>query len=198
MEIKSRKHWYSFTGNSLLVLFIGIPMLIFYFTTKESTEIHPYFRNGILILGIWILYKTIKGMILNSRLEWLFENDTLMLKSGLLPWKRTLFAIDISQIYDAYYEKSFLGTMLGYGNLHIRRTDGVTSKTSEFTINNHKKMISQINNSLNIYKKKSQSRPEQIMSKASLSDELRKLADLNKDGVISDQEFQILKNRMIQ
>ena len=108
MEIKSRKHWYSFTGNSFLILFVGIPMLIFYFTTKELPGIHPYFRNGILILGIWILYKTIKGVILNSKVEWLFKNDVLTLKSGLLPWKRKLFLIDISQIYDAYFEQNFL------------------------------------------------------------------------------------------
>lgn len=198
MKIISRKHWYSFTANSFLILFVGIPMLIFYFTTIESTEIHPYFRNGILILGIWILYKAIKSMILNWRVEWIFENDVLTLKAGLLPWKRTFFVIDISQIYDAYYENSLLGTLLGYGSLHIRRTDGVTSKTSQFRMTNHKKIISQINNSLSLYKKNSLPQPEQIITKESLSDELRKLADLNKDGVISDEEFQKLKNRLIQ
>ena len=198
MEIKSRKHWYSFTGNVSLMLFMGIPMLIFYFTTKELTEIHPYFRNGILILGLWILFKTIQGMVLNSRVEWQFENDILTLKSGLLPWKRNLFIIDISQIYDAYYEKSLMGSLLGFGSLHIRRTDGVTSKTSDFVMTNHKEMIAQINTSLSIYKKNSLSKPGQVLTKESLSDELRKLADLNRDGVISDEEFQKLKNRIIQ
>ena len=109
MTIKSKKHWYSYTANLFLIIFIGVPAVIFYFKSKELPEIYPYFRYGILIFGIWVLYKTIKGIILNLRIEWVFENDILTVKSGLLPWRRTIFGMDISQIYEIYYTKSFLG-----------------------------------------------------------------------------------------
>lgn len=36
------------------------------------------------------------------------------------------------------------------------------------------------------------------MQKKSISDELRKLADLNKDGILSDEEFEKLKNKIIE
>lgn len=155
MKIKSRKHWYSYTGNIFLILFIGVPAIIFYIKSKEMTDLHPSIGIAILIFGIWILYKSLRGIILNWRVEWIFENDVLTVKSGLLPWRRTMFSMDISQIYEAYYSKSFMGTLLGYGGLHIRRTDGVTSRVTQFSMTNHKKIISKINNSLNLYKKNS-------------------------------------------
>lgn len=198
MKIKSRKHWYSYTGNLFLILFIGIPCVYFYFRTEKTVEIHHYFRIGVLIFGLWLLYKTIRGVILNSRVEWIFENNILTTKSGLLPWRRTEFGIDISQIYEAYFTKSFMGTILGFGGLHIRRTDGVTSKFFQFSMNNHKKMVSEINKAISNRKSTQNEKLEVITTKESLTDELKKLADLNKDGVISDEEFEKLKRKIIE
>lgn len=161
-------------------------------------EINPYFRVGILIFGLWVLYKTIRGVILNSRVEWVFENNVLTTKSGLLPWRRTEFGIDISQIYEAYFTKSFMGTILGFGGIHIRRTDGVTSKIFQYSMNNHKKMVSEINKAISTNKINRIEKSEVIISKESLTDELRKLADLNKDGVITDEEFEKLKRKIIE
>lgn len=198
MKIKSRKHWYSYIGNLFLILFIGISCVYFYFKTEEMAEINPYFRVGILIFGLWVLYKTIRGVILNSRVEWVFENNVLTTKSGLLPWRRTEFGIDISQIYEAYFTKSFMGTILGFGGIHIRRTDGVTSKIFQYSMNNHKKMVSEINKAISTNKINRIEKSEVIISKESLTDELRKLADLNKDGVITDEEFEKLKRKIIE
>ena len=197
MKIKSKKHWYAYTGSIFLILFVGIPCLIFYYKAEEIPEIHPYFRIGILVFGIWLLYKAFRAIVLNSRVSWVFENDVLTTKSGLLPWRRTLFRTDVSQIYEAYFTPSFMGTILGFGRLHIRRTDGVTSKIFQFTMNNHKKMVSEINNAVTRYTKHQNGKSEILTSKESLTDELRKLADLNRDGVISDEEFEKLKRKII-
>lgn len=198
MILKSRKHWYSYTRNLLLILLIGISSVYFYLKTEEMTEIHPYFRVGILIFVLWVLYKTIRGIILNSRVEWIFENNVLTTKSGLLPWRRSEFETDISQIYEAYFTKSFMGTILGFGGLHIRRTDGVTSNIFQFSMNNHKKMVSEINKAISTNKIHQDEKSEVITPKESLTDELRKLADLNKDGVISNEEFEKLKRKIIE
>ncbi|WP_226294083.1 SHOCT domain-containing protein [Aquimarina algicola] len=197
MKVKSKKHWYSYTGNLFSILFLGIPCLIFYYKKEVIPEIHPYLRIGVLVFGVWLFYKMLRGIILNSRVEWIFENNVLTIKSGLLPWRRTVFGIDISQIYEAYYSKSFMGTLLGFGGIYIRRTDGVTSKIYQLTMNNHKKMVSEINNAISLYKNDQNEKNEVLTSKESLSDELRKLADLNKDGVISDEEFEKLKRKLL-
>lgn len=195
--IKSKKHWYSYTANICLILFVGIPMIVFYLASKESTEIHRYFRIGILLVGLWIFYITIKSIVLNSRVEWTFKNNFLTVKSGLLPWKRTVFGMDVSQIYEIYYTKNFMGTVLGFGGLHVRRTDGVTSKISQLTMANHKTMVTAVNSALSFYKNNHFQKAEPSHSKESLSDELRKLADLNKDGVITNEEFEQLKQKLI-
>ncbi|TPN88055.1 SHOCT domain-containing protein [Aquimarina algicola] len=90
-----------------------------------------------------------------------------------------------------------MGTLLGFGGIYIRRTDGVTSKIYQLTMNNHKKMVSEINNAISLYKNDQNEKNEVLTSKESLSDELRKLADLNKDGVISDEEFEKLKRKLL-
>lgn len=197
MKISSRKHWYSYTSSLFLIILIGIPIIVFYFISTDWFDINPLLRNGILIFGIWILFKATRRIILNSRIQWLFDDQVLTVKSGLLPWKKTLFEMDISQIYEIYYTNSFMGTLLGFGGLCVRRTDGVTSKIIELSMTNHKRITSAVNNSLSIHKKSGIQKPEQINSKESLPDELRKLADLNKDGVISDEEFEKLKNKLI-
>lgn len=58
-------------------------------------------------------------------------------------------------------------------------------------------MVSEINNAVVRYKKHQNGKSEILTSKKSLTDELRKLADLNKDGVISDEEFEKLKRKLI-
>lgn len=194
MKIESKKHWYSYTMNVLLIVLLAIPCLIFYFKSKEIPEINAYFRYGVLIFGLWLLYRTLRGIILNTRIRWIFENNTLTVKSGLLPWRRTDLHIPVSQIYEAYYAKSFMGSILNFGDLHIRRTDGVTSKLFQFTMTNPKKITSTINK---VVQSQKQDDTSQRSSKESISDELRKLADLNKDGVISDEEFEKLKKKLI-
>lgn len=198
VKVKSKKHWYSYTGNLFFIFLIGIPCVIFYYETEKMPKVPPYFRIGVLVFGILVLYKNIRNFILKSRIEWVFEDNILTTKSGLLPWKRSVFGTDVSQIYEAYYTKSFMGTFLGFGGLHIRRTDGVTSKIFQFTMNNHKKMVSEINEAISIHKNNWNEKSEILNSKESLTDELRKLADLNKDGVISNEEFEKLKTKIIE
>lgn len=198
MQINSRKHWYAYTTDVLLILIFGIPAVQYYYKTQGATTMYPYFRIGVLVFGIWILYKSIRGIILNLRVKWIFKNNRLTVKSGFLPWRRTNFGIDISQIYEAFYSTNFIGTLLGYGSLQIRRTDGVTSKVMQYKMSNHKKIISSINNCIILNKENKSHKTQTIISKESVSDELRKLADLNRDGVISEDEFTKLKRKIIE
>lgn len=198
MKIKSKKHWYSYTLNIFLMLVFGVPALILYSKTSKMPDVHSFFSLMILLFGIWVFYRTIRAIILNYRVEWLFEDNILTVKSGLLPWRRSIFEMDISQIFEAYYTKSFMGTILGFGGVHIRRTDGVTSAVSQFTMTNHRKIVSAINKGIDEYKKKGTAKNETPNARESLSDELKKLADLNKDGVISDDEFGRLKQKLLE
>lgn len=180
------------------MLVFGVPAIVIFYKRTEMPDANSFFSLIILLFGIWVFYRTIRAMILNSRVEWLFEENILTVKSGLLPWRRSIFEMDISQIFEAYYTKSFMGTILGFGGVHIRRTDGVTSAASQFTMTNHKKIVSAINKGIDEYKKEGTTKNETHNSKESLSDELKKLADLNKDGVISDEEFGKLKQKLLE
>lgn len=145
MTIISRKHWVTYFGYFLLLL-LGLSFISNYSLMKNDQGFWKFFP---LIIGSWITYKSLKGALLNYLTTWIFDNNNLTVKDGFLPWKRTNFSTDITQIFEAIYSSSFLGTIFGYGTINIRRTDGVTSQIIETSMNNRKQLVSSINNAIN-------------------------------------------------
>lgn len=193
MKITSRKHWITYFGYFIL-LFIGILFIGNFSMLKNDSGYWKYFH---LIIGTWIIFKSLKGSILNYCTTWSFENNILTVKDGFLPWKRTNFSTDRTQIFEALYSSSFLGTIFGYGTINIRRTDGITSQLIETSMSKQKQFVSSINNAIEDLKSINTS-DSTVQDGLSIPDELRKLADLNKDGIISDYEFENLKNKIIK
>lgn len=197
MRIVSKKHWFSYTGEIIVIVLLPLPIFIALYNSNVATEIHwIIFKYGLLIIALWITYKMIKSFILRMMKSWTFENNSLNIKSGLLPWYKVDFHIKSNQIYEAYYGKSFLGTILNYGSIKVRRTDGVTTTFSELSMTNAKEMTQALNNARDLQNEKKLDFSEPPLMK-SIPDELRKLADLNRDGIISEEEFKILKNKII-
>lgn len=69
MKIKSRKHWYAYTGNLFLIFFFGLPCTLSFFNTESTTQGTKYLGFGMLIFGIWLLYYNIRAMILKYRVQ---------------------------------------------------------------------------------------------------------------------------------
>lgn len=198
MRITAKKHWFSYISYIILLFLFVLPSIIFFIKTEDSQQINMYLRYGVLFFGIWIFYKALRNIILTSRVQWVFEDGALTIKSGFLWWKRTAFTMWSSQIYEAYYTKSFMGTILGFGGVHIRRTDGLTTEFSQLTMTNHKKIIAHINTAIIDVKNNSIAKEQKTEHQISVTDELKKLADLKEDGTISEAEFEKLKKKLIK
>ncbi|AIY14921.1 SHOCT domain-containing protein [Cellulophaga baltica] len=196
MFIKSRKHWNAYTTPILLIIFIALPAIIFYFK-NGNPESYKVVKISLLILGVIIFYKSIRKIILNYKVEWIFDGNILIVKSGLLPWKKTHIEMDASQIFEPLNSKNLVGTLLGYGIIKIRRTDGLTTYILEYMMTNSEKIASEISKYIRLNKHQQTSSSNIRVPKESLSDELKKLGDLFKDGVISDEEFEKAKQKII-
>ncbi|SHK17325.1 hypothetical protein SAMN04488007_2255 [Maribacter aquivivus] len=196
--IISKKHWFSYVMNVILILIIAIPCIAYFISSRNSPNTNPYIDYGVLIFGIFILYKNLRAIILNLRVEWLFDDEELIVKSGLLPWHRVNFSIDISKIYEMYYKNNFMGTILGYGTLHVRQTDGVTSQTFGFSMTNHKKITVAINEAMTNYKNENKVRVSgNVSTTENISSELMRLAHMHSEGIITNEEFAALKRKLI-
>jgi len=196
MKVISKKHWLSYLGN-IIILFLGILAILYFYNTEDYTSSINYKKYTALIFGILAIYKALRRIILNYRVRWIFENDVLTIKDGFLPWRRSNFSIDKTQIYEAFYKNGFGGYIFKYGSVYIRRTDGVTSKIAESFMNNCKNIVNSINKAVAEMTKNESQPDSQKETKISLSEELRELTDLNRDGIISDDEYQKLKAKII-
>ena len=196
MKVVSKRHWFSYTMNVFMLIFVCAPAFSMYYKHKQELVL-PFWKYSVPILIGVVFYQNLRSIILNSRIKWVFENEVLTIKSGLLPWRRTNFGFTKDKIYDIFYNKSFLGSILNYGHLTVRRTDGTTSRFSVSKMTNPKKMVQVVSASLekNLTNSEIQgNRP----TKASVVDDLQKLADLQNSGKISDDEFKKLKTRILR
>jgi hypothetical protein len=91
------------------------------------------------------------------------------------------------------------GHFLGYGNIKIRRTEGVTSVIYGSALLGAKGFSSQVNGLVQEYKKsKHNTVVNQAATNKSISDELKGLAELRSKGELTQQEFDILKQRYLK
>jgi hypothetical protein len=65
-------------------------------------------------------------------------------------------------------------------------------------MNNHKKMTNSINQSIEILRETNNLKETTSINITSISDEFKKLTELNKEGVITDEEYKTLKERLIK
>ena len=196
MKIVSKKHWYSYIAIIIVfpityILLFTAPSFLDRFI--EGIPLIEYLRYIPFLYGLWFLYVSIMGPILNASKKWEFENGNLTVQSSF----RGVFNMDISQIYEAYYNQKFLGSIFGFGTITVRRTDGTASNFSEKTMTNCEKMVMAINDAV-LESKKTSNQPTIIKTENSLSDELKKLSELHKDGLLTDEEYEKSKRKLIE
>lgn len=89
-----------------------------------------------------------------------------------------------------------LGHFINYGNIFIRRTEGSTSQLSSANMASARKFQEQVNKVVQEYKvRKNSVKLGQIQDR--ITKELRELCALKSGGMISEEEFSLLKRKII-
>lgn len=179
----SKKYWIVYVFPCLMI-FLGLIFVL--------SGLKYYTAVGTFFVAVFVL----KILGLKST-KWILTDNELIIKSGFLPWRKTYFDIPIDTIFEAYYRHNLLSNIFGYGYLYIRRTEGLTSGFKEPAMTKHGEIAGKINAMIRDLKK-SQSQhfipQQQVLSQA---DELLKLTELHRQGVLSDEEFQQMKQKLI-
>jgi len=179
---KSEKHFITYVFP-ILVIFFGFYLL---------------FKRGLIseFIGIIVILSAIINILAKIKSKWILLEDKLIIKTGFLPWKRVYFEITIDTIFEAYYQSNFFSQLLGYANLNVRRTDGISSGFRIEKMSNYKQMTSAINQLVKEFKAKTLKSSQTTMPK-SVSDELFKFINLRDKEIISEEEFQIIKKKLL-
>ena len=198
MIIESKKHAFSNIVYFILFTLFGVLAILltleFLFKSDNDSDLAIY--KGVILFCSFIVCFGIRKVVLNKKVSWVLRDNCLTIKGGFLPWKQSHYDIDISQIFEASYFKSPLGSMIGYGKLCLQRTDG--SVFYESTMTNHKLLMSEVNNRIHEYRNpKSTTSVNRSEQPKSVVYELKELAELNKSGVLSNSEFEKLKQKLI-
>lgn len=180
---ESKKHWIVYLFPSFMIV-LG---LFFVLTTLKY-----YIIAGTIIIAFSILkilgYKSSK---------WILTEKNLIIKSGFLPWRKSYFDIPIDTIFEAFYKHGLLSNIFRYGHLYIRRTEGSTSAFDTPVMIKHKEITGKINAMVRELKN---SIPNNVVSqqhKPYYADELIKLTELRRQGVLNDEEFEQMKQNLI-
>ncbi len=180
---QSKKHWIVYVFPYFMIV-LG---LFFMLTTLK------YY----VIVGIAFIAISVMKILKYKSTKWTLTDTDLIIKSGFLPWRKTYFNIPIDTIFEAFYKHDLLSNIFGYGHLYIRRTDGSTSAFGTPTMTKHGEITGKINTMIRELKKPQSQYFASQPQTSSLADELVKLTELHRQGAITDDEFERMKQRLI-
>ncbi|MCB9202743.1 MAG: PH domain-containing protein [Flavobacteriales bacterium] len=182
---QSYKHWSSYF-LPIVVIFITLILVLSF--------------NKLIFWGSVLIFFSLTKILSNRTTKWILTKNELIIKSGFLPWKKTYFEVPVDDIFEAYYNQGFFGTILGYGNLAIRRKDGTTTGFSTSKMVNYKQMTQELNSRVKLIKKETASKQTIFVSNNnnSVSDEIYKLKELLDKNIITDHEFNSQKEKLLQ
>ena len=169
-----KKHWTSLVFPIILIL-LGL----FCFLILDFWFISKYGGGVLFLIGLYQFFA-------KKDIEWSINNDTISIH-GL----NVNAQIPIYNIYECIYEG---------GELIVRKNDGLNTVFIETNLENALNFSQEVNRKVQNYKKTKNTVhvSNQITDTLlNTTDEILKLNDLREKGIITETEFQLLKNKLI-
>ena len=151
---------------------------------------------------LWLAYKLVE----RNHNIWVVTNLRIIDEEGLFNVSTKESPLD--KINNVSYSASIMGRILGYGNVEIQ-TAAETGATVYYMVENPRKLKDTITQMQEDYKTLLSRRQAQEMAETlgthlgksgggSLGSELEKLAELRAKGILSDEEFQAAKDKLLK
>lgn len=189
----------SIIGN---VIFISIINGVFYgvrwlMVDNEASSVAVQYLNWAWIAAnAYLILRAIYTLFYIRTIRWDISEEGVRIRGGILPWAKMDMLHPFETIFEAYYQFGFFAKLFGYGECHIRRTEGVTTEISEPMMHRPGRLTGLINEKLKELRK---SGPIQgVSSSGSATEELARLGQLRSDGTITEEEFQQMKRKIIE
>ncbi len=140
-----------------------------------------------------------------SHIVWTAAKDALILDRGWLYWQRGSFSIPYNTVFEAYYSQTLIPRLfrIDYGTVSVKRTTGTAETWSQTFMANPVGIVRAIN------KKVGEPRTDTMQPvvavavapnagpSKSASEQLSEIAALKASGTITEEEFALMKKRII-
>lgn len=170
-----KKHWTSYVFPSILIL-LGLFCFIFlkyFFLLKYGGAV-------MFFVGLYQFFS-------KRDVEWSVNNNSISI------WGfGTDFQIPVSDVYECFLEG---------GDIVLRRNDGLNTTFTETNLENALSFSQEVNRMVQNYKKTKNTTNvinHIINPSSNITDEIIKLNELREKGIISEDEFQELKNKIMK
>lgn len=184
--LESRLHWFAYVGPVLKAL-VAIFLVQRYLFSGMRIHYMAYYISFIVLVML-----TVKVLEL-LKLRWTLTDHGVSLERGLLPWQKSSYHLRFDQIFECFYVSGFLGRMLGFGTLVIRKSDGISTREVQPYLANPGNFDKKLESFL--CEKSAHKNSLAPIQGITVTEELQKLIKLKNDGHISEEEFSSLKSK---
>jgi len=195
VSILVRQHWLTLVGPIFWTLVIIFVIIISYPQIDPKYSIYLTIAGAIPIL--WVIYTIIDR---NSNI-WVVTNLRVIDEHGVFSSNTKESPLD--KINNVSYRKPFFGRIFNYGNVTIQTAAEWGASTHKMVERPALLKDTITKNQESYHQERIQEQAQKfatavgIKSETSITDELTKLHELREKGVISDQEFQHLKAKIL-
>lgn len=148
----------------------------------------------------WIIYffiaKIIYDFFYYYSIKIILTDEKVYYHKGFLPWQKTNYHLTYDQIFECYYYQNILARIFNYGTITIAKSDGVRSAIIQKFITNPKKFSIEFETVKDNLKKKNINNSS-AGGNSNLVEQLEKLVEMKRAGDISEDEFNRLKQSLM-
>src|SRR3954467_14485930 len=113
----------SFIAYLKAVVAAAVEVAVLVFLRDRIDGVGKYF--GLVLFGIFLFLAW--RLLSLWMVRWRVTDRGLEVKGGVLPWRRFHRSIPYAAIFEAYYNRGFVGYVCRYGTVTVRRSEGATS-----------------------------------------------------------------------
>ena len=159
-------------------------------------------KSTFVILGLILLFCSIvtglSSVIAYFTSEFGVTNQRVLIKVGLI--RRDTFELLLNKVESFQVNQTILGRILNYGTIIILGTGG--GKNTFHNIDNPLELKNQVQQSAQEYEQRFSTNHPPALDKnkkvVSVADELQKLSDLMGQGILTEDEFEKQKRKLLE
>jgi uncharacterized membrane protein YdbT with pleckstrin-like domain len=163
-------------------------------------------RFGFIILALLIIPRAIYMFFYLRTIRWEVTDDAVIVRRGILSWRKVDFAVPYETIFEAYYKHGFFGHLFNHAECTLRRSEGSTTTLSETRMHDAKTLVALVNSKLATSRRSPDARPTApaaaVAAVAAVAqtgvEGLTELARLRNNGDITADEYEVMKARLVQ
>jgi uncharacterized membrane protein YdbT with pleckstrin-like domain len=195
IEYSTKLHWVVFI-SPLFIFFVSCAFILIA-SDVQAQNLKSFFTIAGPVLLFFSIVTGLSTVIAYFTSEFGVTNQRVLIKVGLI--RRDTFELLLNKVESFQVNQSILGRILDYGTIIILGTGG--GKNTFHNIDDPLELKNQVQQSAKEYEQRFSTNHPPASDKnkkiVSVADELQKLSDLVKQGILTEDEFEEQKRKLL-